>query len=264
MKNLATDLGIDIDEIAEHENEHWSQIFKNEKSRAGDELYSSYWWEDYYSQITSAIKLRIPPQSTIAEIGSGSGKATLLLGNDYEKHLFDISPPALDFAKYLAKKLKAKKVTYILGNGFDTKLKSKTYDFTWNIGVIEHYDEAQAVTFVAEMMRITKRKGQVAVAVPNFNSFHIKKAQFLAKPIMKWSKGYKLDSENSYPARALETVVMAAGKKSGRNVSAIEMHRFGNPLPMGTPKYLMKSVGKVTNKTLSNNRFLLVAFVTIN
>ncbi len=252
-----------LNDIVEHENKHWSAIFKYEKEHSGEKLYTSYWWEDYYDHITTYVQKLLKKGASVAEIGAGSGKATLLLGDEYKKQLFDISPPAIDFAKYLAKKLKAKHTTFTIGNGFDTKLKSKTYDFTWNIGVIEHYTRQQAVAFISEMVRITKDGGYVSIAVPNFASFQIWKAKLLNNRIFKFVPGYRLDSENNYKKYDVEQFLLKACKLSDCEIAEYDYFRVGNPLPMGSSKIIIKTIGKITDHVFVRNRFLLIVTIKL-
>lgn len=252
-----------LDEIVHHENEHWSKIFEHEKKTLQKSLYSSYWWEDYFTQIRSIASSHVRQGSSVLEIGAGSGKASLLLGDSYKKHLFDISPPALDFAKLLAKRLESKNVTFELGNGFDTKLPSKSYDFVWNIGVIEHYSREQATVFVGEMIRHAKNGGVVAVAVPNFKSFQTWKASMLNKPLFRFIPGYRLDSENDYKKQDLHEFITVACKQQKRRFSSIQDYRVGNPLPMGSPKLVIRTIGRPIHKLFKKNRFLLLTVVNL-
>jgi len=254
-----------LEHVTDHENEHWSRVFKDEKKKITEErkLYSSYWWEDYYRQINSIIKSTIKPNSRILELGSGSGKATLLLGDNYKKHLFDISPPAIEFARYLSSQLKAKKVEFSIGNGFDTKLKPKSYDYVWNIGVIEHYTGTQATAFIAEMIRLTRDDGYIGVAVPNFSSYHIWKANILNKPLFKKIPGYRLDSENEYKFVDVKKFIKNAASIQGRKIVTTESFMLGNPLPMGSSKAIINTIGKPINSLLKSKRFLLLVIVKI-
>jgi 2-polyprenyl-3-methyl-5-hydroxy-6-metoxy-1,4-benzoquinol methylase len=187
----------------------------------------------------------------------------LLLGNRYKKHLVDISPQALQFAKHTATRLHAKHVKFTQENGFDTKLQSKKYDFVWNIGVIEHYSRRQATAFVAEMVRLTKDGGRVAIAVPNFKSFHIWKAKILNKPIFKYIPGYRLDSENDYSEADISAFIAKACKRSGREMVLVESFRIGNPLPMSSPKLLVNTIGRPINALLIQRRFLIMVIVKL-
>jgi ubiquinone/menaquinone biosynthesis C-methylase UbiE len=253
----------ELNEIIEHENKHWSKIFAEEKQKISNNLYSSYWWQDYYNQITMFVQSNIKNGSSVIELGSGSGKASLLLGNRYKKHLFDISPEAIKFAKLLSERLEAKNVKFTLGDGFNTNLPSKSYDLVWNIGVIEHYTPIQASAFVKEMVRITKNSGHFAVAVPNFNSFQIWKAQKLNMPIFKHIPGYRLDSEEDYKIEDLQNIIQEVCNAENRKIVSQEIRRLGNPLPMSSSKLVITTIGRPINYLFKKNRFLLMIMVEL-
>jgi len=154
----------------EHENETWSKIFNTELRNASKKKFSSYWWEDYYRELSTYINglLEKNNLNNILEAGSGSGKATILLNNRFSKTLLDISPVALKYAAYLAEKNGCKNIKIIQGDIFEMPFKSEEFDFVWNIGVIEHYDLKEIDLIFQEMIRVCKRNGVVAVGMPNF------------------------------------------------------------------------------------------------
>ena len=244
-------------ELTEHENSHWSKIFREESAKGNSSLYSSYWWQDYYARISSFIENILGEKASIIELGSGSGKATLLLNEKYQKSLVDISEPALAYAKLLRKRIGGNRnVSFILDNVFGCKVPDKSFDLCWNIGVIEHYEESLATTFVEEMIRVTQGRGFVGVGVPNFKSFHIKKARLLNHPWLKYFPGYRLDNEIDYSECEIIGILKKAADGQQRDIKEIYIIKVGNPLPMGTPKYIIKTLGYLLNRLMSGRRFL--------
>ena len=205
-----------IAEMLEHENESWDRIFQAElaKDEEDREDFSSYWWESYYSEITSFILAQLScfNAPTILEAGSGSGKGSLLLERDYRRTLLDISGSALEYAKYLAKRFGAENISYVQGNVFRMPFESKSFDFVWNIGVVEHYEEDGITRMVAEMARVTAEGGLLAVAIPNFKSLPILKASVLRNRFLKFIPGYRLDSEHGYSESQMLEMIEAGVK----------------------------------------------------
>lgn len=255
----------EIHDIVEHENEHWSKIFSKEKEHIKTKLFSSYWWEEYYFEITNYINkdLKIK-KGRVVELGSGSGKATLLLRGDFSKDLFDISDKAIDFAKELNKTIKSPVVKYIIGDAFNSNLEQRNYDLVWNIGVLEHYEIDNANNFCSEMVKLTKKNGTLAIGIPNFKSLPIKKAKLLRSPLLKWIPGYRLDNEIEYQQKDIEDMINLAAKNQGRNVKELEIKMFGNPLIMESPKWIIKSLGKIVDKLLPGKRFLLLVVARLD
>ena len=193
--------------ITEHENEYWSQIFHEAKIQNSDKkLFSSYWWEDYYKEIVQFINTETALNSNwkILEAGSGSGKSSILLGKNLDRTFLDISDKALEFAKHLANKFEAKNIKYIQGNIFEMSFVEKSFDFVWNIGVVEHYEKPQILEMMNEMIRVTKNNGYLAIGVPNFWSGATLKAWALKHRVFDKISGYRLDTEKFYSEDELE------------------------------------------------------------
>lgn len=253
---------VEMDDIVAHEESHWSAIFAKEKLVLKDADYTSEWWRNYYSEITNYLNSLLPKKAKILEAGSGSGKATLLLGNQYERTLLDISQTALEFARFLAKKFRQNRINFIKGNIFDMKFENQSFDLVWNIGVVEHYKIEQVEEIISEMIRVTKNGGYCIVAIPNFKSYHIFKAKLLASKVFKFLPGYRLDSEIEYSSADIERIVKKSIKNTGRDIDYIKHERFGSPLPMGTPKFLFKAINPIISK-FNTGRFLNVVICRI-
>lgn len=250
-----------IDHIIQHENENWSRIFEEEIQKNSDKKYSSYWWEAYYTDIIAFLNtfLSNKKAKTILEAGSGSGKATLLLGDQYKKTLLDISTVALDYARHLTKKFNSKQVEFVEGNLFKIEFPSESFDFVWNLGVIEHYNEEEICEILSEMIRVTKKDGTVALGVPNFFSGPILKAWLLNIKLLSKISGYRLDTENFYSKTTIKRIFQKAAEKNQRQVKRVTSAYFGNPLPMETPKTILNTLGKVVSILFYNNSFLTLS-----
>ncbi|WP_445220500.1 class I SAM-dependent methyltransferase [Bradyrhizobium sp. Pa8] len=253
----------DIRHLVEQENLFWSVQFQKEVARDRKEPidFSSDWWRLYYREITDHIGhiLRARPAPYVLEAGSGSGKASLLLSPDMRRVLLDISPSALQFAKYLADKFGCQNVDFIHGDLFKLPFEERSFDLTWNIGVLEHYHAGAALQILKEMCRVTVDGGYLAVGVPNFGSFAIQKARALRSPILNFVPGYRLGTERPYAPSQLVELVKAACHLEGRPVRSTEIRYFGNPLPMGSPAWLLRSLGPLAERRCPHRKFLVIA-----
>lgn len=250
-----------IQEVIEHENQFWSRVFKDElekeKTNKGD--FSSYWWQLYYNEINKYVQNRLARYSNpnILEAGSGSGKASILLGKEYNRTLLDISEKALEYAQHLVEKFKVENVVIKQGNIFSIPFNDKSFDFTWNLGVIEHYDADQVASIFREMIRVTSEHGQVAIGVPNFKSIQIMKASLLRHPFLRWVPGYRLESEQDYKEDEIASLIRKAAKAEKREVIEMEVVCFGNPLPMETPRLMIRVLGGIIEKIFKKRKFLV-------
>ena len=253
---------VELDNIVAHEESHWSAIFAKEKLDLKDADYTSEWWRNYYSEITNYLKELLPEKAKILEAGSGSDKATLLLGNQYKRTLLDISQTALEFARFLAQKFQQNKINFVKGNIFAMKFDDQSFDLVWNIGVVEHYKSQQVEEIISEMVRVTKHSGHCIVAIPNFKSYHILKAKLLARKVFRFLPGYRLDSEIEYSSADIERAIRISAKNNGRDIDYIIHKRFGSPLPMSTPKFLFKAINPIMSK-FNTGKFLNVVICRI-
>ncbi len=248
---------MDLNKIIQHENEHWSKIF-NEELKKDFKDFSSYWWKDYYKNIIEYFDNYISKNNykNLLEAGSGSGKASILLNKNLQKNLLDISDVALTYSKYLSKKFNENNISYTQGDIFSMPFKSKTFNFVWNIGVLEHYNKLEVRNIMSEMIRVTSENGTVVIAVPNLYSGPIIKAKILSHALLKFIPGYRLDTELFYKEKDIRFLFLKAANENKRVVEKFTLEYFGNPLPMETPRVILKTVGKLIYYIFLKNRFI--------
>jgi ubiquinone/menaquinone biosynthesis C-methylase UbiE len=247
-----------LKKTAEYENNHWSKIFKAELEKKDVQIFSSFWWEDYYKELSTYIDniASLNNFNNILEAGCGSGKATILLNEKFNKTLLDISKNALNYAKYTAAMFNAKDINFIEGNIFHMPFKDKEYDMVWNIGVIEHYELGEIEPIIKEMSRVCSDKGIVAIGVPNLYSGPIIKAMLLK--LLKFIPGYKIDNEKFYKVETIKKIFENVCKKSEKKIEYIKIEYFGNPLIIETPKFILRTIGSLISNIFKKNKFLIL------
>lgn len=108
----------------------------------------------------------------ILEAGSGTGRYCIALASRYRNSTIiamDISQNALKLTKMGMRARGIENVYLVVGDIFRMPFKNDILDVVFNDGVIEHFIEYDNI--VNEMVRITKKEGQVIVAVPNWYCF---------------------------------------------------------------------------------------------
>lgn len=253
--------------ISEHEKAVWDDIYQKQLDSPQREEFSSFWWQYYYSQIRSVVRELVGSgknnfkEIKSLEVGSGTGKATLFSIPDTRITFLDMSRKGFELAKILAEKYSASNVQYIEGNMFKIPLTDKSYDFVWNIGTLEHYDQVHIKMIMLEMLRVTNKGGRLAIAIPNHSSLPMLKARLLGHShlgkYLKFIPGYRADSEKSYSAEKLILLLKDVANENNLSISEPAIHRIGSPLFVGSNKffvYLFKPVELLFPKS----KFLLM------
>lgn len=239
--------------IIHDENQFWTNIFVSENLKQTKD-FSHYWWKLYYKEISEYVKQFInlnDKDFSILEAGSGSGKASILLGKNINRTFLDISEAALTYAKKLSAHFGAENIKYIEGDIFNMPFKKKTFSLVWNIGVIEHYEINDIILMMKEMYRVTKDDGYIIIGFPNYHSLPIKKAKILKKKIFNFIPGYRLGSEKFYE---MEEIIRLA--EINLDIKLYKSVMVGNPLIMETPKFILKLFGTFLAKKYSHRKFL--------
>ncbi len=254
----------DLNDLIRHEKESWDNIFdkKLHKTEIRFNKFSSFWDEDYYLKLKKIVEIFIERYNykKILEAGSGSGRSSIILDcNDLERTLLDISPAALRYAKRVAKNFDVKKIELVNGNIFNMPFANREFDFVWNTGVIEHYDDAAIYMIIKEMVRVVKSNGMIALGVPNFFSGPSLKA-YIFKYLPSFIPGYRLETENFYNNKIILDLLIKACRETKRNIEWTKVEYFGNPLPLESPKWLIKTFGLILDVLLPHNRFMIMFF----
>lgn len=101
------------------------------------------------------------------EAGCGSAESTLLLASQTQTMktvtLLDFAPQSMVFAKKNAR-IYGVDANFVVGDLHFMPFKSDSFNFVWNMGVLEHFENPTPV--IKEMKRITRKKGKVVAIVP--------------------------------------------------------------------------------------------------
>lgn len=207
----------------EFEAAKWEQHFDRVLAEGGDYKRSLWWRIADLDSVAIAREIHRGAQPIrVLEPASGSGGTSLELARHRAVDsivLADISIAALQLARTLATGESTPRVHLLQSDAFALPLADATFDLAWNIGVIEHYPEAQILELVGEMLRVTRPGGAVLVGIPNRRSIANLKAALLGSRFgrrwLRFVPGYRFDSEILY---------------SRHRLAGLLEHAFGHPV----------------------------------
>ena len=103
-------------------------------------------------------ELKVIPPAELIELGSGSGVLSSILAEQgYQTTLVDFSSVALEKSKLFFHK-KQLSGEFLLGDIFNvSSLVDKTYDVSWNSGVMEHFHAQELLALFKSIYSITKK-----------------------------------------------------------------------------------------------------------
>jgi len=129
----------------------------------------------------------------VLEVGSGSGQTSAYLASKGGVvHLVDISKEALNFSKryFTSRKLPVK---LYLRDAFSMKFSDESFDYVWNGGVIEHFNDKDKVLMIKKMWRLVRPGGKLLITAPNVHDFPFMIAKKLLQIRGRWSFGSEDD-----------------------------------------------------------------------
>jgi len=146
---------------------------------------------------------------TILEVGSGTGQASAFLASKGGIiYLVDISKKSLEFAKkyFDSKNLPVK---IYVEDAFSMKFKTESFDYVWNGGVIEHFNDDEKVLMLKKMWGLVKPGGKLLVAFPNALDFQF----MIAKKILEFRKKWTFGTEDDLTTERIKNLAKLAGIK---------------------------------------------------
>lgn len=127
----------------------------------------------------------------ILEVGCGSGLFSIELCSRNAVYTgIDISENSIELATNIQHFYGIKSCDFKLGNAFNMEYPIHSYDITFNVGVVEHFNDEQIITVLKKMARVGK---YVIVGVPysGSNLYGISKKYSQSKG--KWEYGFERD-----------------------------------------------------------------------
>lgn len=127
----------------------------------------------------------------ILEVGSGTGQTSAYLASKGAQiHLLDISKKSLDFSKKYFDSMKLRVKLYHQ-NAFNMEFSSESFDYVWNGGVIEHFNDNEKILLIKKMWKLVKPGGKLLITVPNSHDIPFMIAKKVLQLRNKWSFGFE-------------------------------------------------------------------------
>jgi ubiquinone/menaquinone biosynthesis C-methylase UbiE len=190
-------------------SDRWDEIW-SEKRRSSAGMLGSLLAKDIiYRTVGGILRREIPEPGgkRILEMGSGTGLVSLSLAKrGAEVFMLDLSPEAVRFSQAVFERAGTEQRA-VRASIVDLPFKDNTFDVTWNAGVIEHFERADQVQILSEMLRVTRPEGKAVVIVPSSEAGVYCRAKGYADRQGIWQPGYEVpmatvrDLATSIPAR---------------------------------------------------------------
>lgn len=249
----------------------WEEEYKRKVPVEKYQEINNYWWIDCYNEIQEFIldNIKISKNDKILEAGCGSGNSSLRLARKVkEVNLLDKSSNSLKCARKLTEYYHLSNVNFCKGDIFHMPYPDQFFNFSWNIGVIEHYNLQESKKIIKEMIRVTKNDGYICIGVPNFLSLPILKARLLAYKPLKFLtsqiKGFRLKDEKEYNEQILKGLIEKVAKEESIKLNNVNIGYVGSVLFVETPKFIFKAINPLVSKIFSKNSFLILFIIKIN
>lgn len=186
----------------------------------------------YYSMISEyVVKETNRKISRILEVGGGSGALSYYLQKRTSAQctIVDNSEVALEYARLIFGK---RDTHFIVADAQKLPFETGSFDFVHSVGLIEHFQDSDINSMVAEMARALSKGGFLFLAVPNFFSLDM---------LYLWYK-YGKGSERYITSKDLSKIVM------NNNLTIIDCgyseFSFGTKMDGVIPLSLEKFLGR--------------------
>lgn len=255
-------MDLNTKKYTDFEEKKWNEYYDKALQDQDNERLMGLWWQIMDRDSIDIVKKYLPTNKKIKfiEAGCGSGIASFTLAKHLEDSqlvLCDISKNALKYSKTQEPDFLKSKVEYIQTEITHLPFENDNFDFTWNIGVIEHYSLEVIKMMINEMLRVTKKGGYVMVGIPNINSMAARKAWLLGtkfgRKYLKFISGYRFDTEIPYKNKQLQKYLAASTKKE------VKIEFAGNCLWVNAPHFMVK----VTDNYFLKSKYSFLTFFII-
>jgi len=141
----------------------WENYWSREKKRIVYDIIASFYRDKIIKKaLTFFIKKYLPENSKVLHAGCGSGEVDTFI-RDY------IKITALDFsdnALRLYKRVNGESSTTIKADIKNLPFENGTFDGIYNLGVMEHFEEAEVIFILKEFHRVLKPGGRIILFIP--------------------------------------------------------------------------------------------------
>ncbi|MCL4439108.1 MAG: class I SAM-dependent methyltransferase [Firmicutes bacterium] len=119
------------------------------------------------------------------EVGSSFGVTSALLPAKFNKTILDFDVEALRKARELYEFI-GQKVNVFYMDMFNLDKIDSKYELVFNAGVLEHFDFAERIKVISNMVHITKVGGYIIIAIPNHLSLPYRTGYLYCNLFGKW------------------------------------------------------------------------------
>lgn len=200
------------------------------------------------------LKEGILPPAKILELGSGSGHLSACLAEKgYSVSLLDFSLGALKKSQETFDKYDLKG-NFIEGDLFDLGTISEKYDFVWNSGVMEHFDEDNLEKVFTQIYSVMNKKFMFLVPNPDSVSYLLMRYNLTGKG--EWGYGQEYLRRNYLD---IAKRVGLSGRVVGYAASSISIWHFESTFLTDENREMYSEL--VNDKIMPTNESYLVAYM---
>ena len=180
-------------DAAKNWNDFWSDQLKNQpkvdKSALKRLLARGTGLELIYRIIKKELTLY--ENAIILEAGSGTGTVSIRLADGTgQLVMLDTSVSALKIARQSEENLRLSP-NYLNGSIFEMPFKHESFDFIFNVGVIDHFGPHYRSKAVKELLRLVKKGGKAVIVTNDARGFIHEPAMKFAVKKNRWHFGFK-------------------------------------------------------------------------
>jgi len=158
----------------------WGEFWEKQANSRGLIHQLIRWSRSYFSYINFFKKHCTG--ASLLEAGCGSAESTLRLASETKDitrvTLLDFAPQSMVLARRNAR-IYGVDADFVLGDIHFMPFKPCSFDFVWNLGVLEHFENP--ISIIKEMERVIKNGGKIAAIVP----FKYTPLQYVSTIILK-------------------------------------------------------------------------------
>jgi SAM-dependent methyltransferase len=148
-----------------HEDQGWGEYWRNDtgSSRLLYNLIAAFYRKVIIRPaLNRSLRRHFAPGSHVLHAGCGSGQVDVDVRRHVQVTALDISPPALEAYR----RVNGKDVDVLHGSIFDVPLAAASVDGIYNLGVMEHFTEAEIGRILGEFRRLLRPGARVVMFWP--------------------------------------------------------------------------------------------------